>query len=68
MISRPETWNDKRLNEFARAVYVKALRACEKIMDDPNQAFNPDRLIALATVAESASSGFAQDNDDGDDD
>lgn len=62
MLNGPQTFNDALINEKSRAVFMKALGQADKLMDEPS--FNPERLHALAAIADAAACGFESQDED----
>ena len=58
----PETYSDEQLNEISRPIFVKALRAAEKLIDEGGST---ERIHAVAAVADAAAGGFEPDKEDG---
>jgi hypothetical protein len=58
IVANPRTYNDDLLNERSRRVFMKALTAAEELLDGEKQPFNPERVHALAALADAAACGF----------
>lgn len=58
---RPTTYNDQRLDLLSREVFYKAMEQCKEHLG--KESFNPERLHALAAVADAAACGFDNDKE-----
>lgn len=62
-MAEPRTYNDDQLNEKSRAVFYKALCKIDGMLDATEPA-NPERMHALAAVADAAACGFKDEDEE----
>ena len=62
MPAMPTTYNDQRLDLLSREVFYRAMEACKENLG--KESFNPERLRALASVADAAACGFDTDKEE----
>jgi hypothetical protein len=63
MISPPESFNDKRLDDISRPLFDECMRLALKMLDMPN--CSSERLAALARFADGVATGFDEKSDKG---
>ena len=54
----PETFNDDRIDALSRETYYRAISLAKGLLDNNAEGFNPDRVTALAQLADAAACGF----------
>lgn len=59
----PRTYNDDMLNEMSRGVFYKSMQKLNSILDS-QEPQNPERMHALAAVADAAACGFKSEDDE----
>lgn len=60
-MNRSQTYNDARLDLLSREVFFLAMEQCKEHLG--KESFSPERLRALASVADAAACGFDTDKE-----
>ena len=58
-MAKPESYDDARLDKIAREVFFKAMTQAKEML--ASSSMNPEKLHALAAVADAAACGFEDD-------
>ncbi|GAC1550347.1 MAG: hypothetical protein NVS3B16_24660 [Vulcanimicrobiaceae bacterium] len=68
MKNSPQTYNDNRLDEVSRELFMTAVKKLQDILDSPDLYVkaSPERLHALAAIADAAACGFKADEEGSD--
>ncbi len=64
MPATPTTYNDQRLDLLSREVFYRAMDAIKEDLSRSSPNLAPERLRALAAVADAAACGFDTDKEE----